>query len=57
MSEEDQPKSNMWDHPEMLEEWFEQVKARRANPNMTKIDDEWGSEDMDQNELTAQYRK
>jgi hypothetical protein len=56
LPEEDQPKNTIWDHPEKLEEWFEQVKERRKHPGTEKVPDEWENVDLEQNELTKGLR-
>jgi hypothetical protein len=56
LPEEDQPKTSIWNHPELLDDWFKLVKERRLNPNTEKIADEWNDVDLDQNELTKGLR-
>lgn len=56
MPEDDQPDDSIWNHPERLEAWFEQVKERRMNPGKS-ASVEWEDVDMTENELTKEYRK
>lgn len=57
MPEDDQPKFSIWGHPELLEEWFKNLKERRENPGTEKVSDEWADFDGAQNELTKEYRR
>lgn len=56
LPEKDQPDESIWNHPELLEEWFEQVKLRRENPGKEIIPKEDESDWM-QNELTLELKK
>jgi hypothetical protein len=40
-----------------LTEWFEQVKERRKNPGLKPIQDADEEVDLDQNELTKDFRR
>lgn len=57
LPEDDQPDDSIWNHPEKLEAWFEEVKNRRNNPGKEKIDDDWANVDLEQNEYTAELKK
>jgi hypothetical protein len=56
LPEDDIPKEEIWGHPELLEAWFEEVKARRENPGRSKNNSEWENVDLEQNELTKGLR-
>lgn len=55
MPEDEQPDASIWNQPEKLDAWWDEIKAARNDPNKkSKI--EWESADLDQNELTKDYR-
>lgn len=59
MLDDEQPDQSIWNHHERLEEHFEQLKAKRANPNMERIEaeKEWQAADLEQNSLAEEWKK
>lgn len=55
LPEDEQPDQSIWNHPDKLEQWWEQIKAAKDDPNkQSKI--EWEQADLEQNELTKNYK-
>lgn len=53
LPEDDVPPELIWGHETRMEEWFEGVKERRANPN---ADPPMEEVPLSKNELAEQYR-
>ena len=47
------PPPEIWHHSERMEQWFEQLKERRRNPEQRPIE-EFDGDDMIRNELVEE---
>lgn len=57
LEEKEQPDERIWDHPELMREHWEAIKAARRNPGSETIDDSDDDGDYVENELFKEALK
>lgn len=58
LPEDESPDESIWNHPEKLDEWWEQVKsARDEKYGNTSKNESWEDVDMDENEYSKEIKE